>query len=238
MSPDRRKLMLSLLALPTLQTACAFRPLPPLRSQATPAPAGPVAIRPPAVGQRWTYRKYNGYNSALLATETDEVTAVQPRVVIRRRSDAAGSATLEEHQQPWGGVLRDPGWDHVQNYETPLPMWPTDLSPGARSVYRGHYRIDGFSSRYWLSAHTRVHGWEQMELARGPQRALRIEHFIRLQHHDFSRIETTRRDNLWLVPEIGRWAARETTGEYLVPSDPGTFRGLEAHHRWELADWT
>jgi hypothetical protein len=238
MQANRRKFALTLLAAPLLPAGCAFRPLPALRTQPAPAPTGPVLIRPPAVGQRWTYRQYNGFNSALLSTETDEIVAVQPRVVIQRRSDAAGSAVREEHQQPGGGMLRDLAWDLVQNYETPLPLWPADLRPGARSVYHGHYRIDGFSSRYWISAHTQVHGWEQVTLPGGAQRALRIEHFIRLEHHDFSRIETTRRDTLWLAPEIGRWVARETTGEYLLPSDPGAFRGDEPHHRWELASWT
>lgn len=238
MHANRRKFALTLLAAPLLPAGCAFQPLPTLRTEPAPAPATLPAVRAPAVGQRWTYRKVNGYNSLLLATETDEVVAVQPRVLVRRRSDATGSPVAEEQQQPWGGMLRDPSWDHVQNYETPLPLWPADLSPGARSVYRGHYRIDGFSTRYWISAQTQVQGWEQVTLPGGVQRALRIEHFIRLQHHDFSRIETTRRDTLWLAPEIGRWVARETTGQYLVPSDPGAFRGDEAHHRWELVSWT
>lgn len=230
----RRKLVLSLLALPA---GCAYRPLPALRSEAAPAPGGAVTVRPPAAGQRWTYRRYNGFNGALLATEVEEVVAVEPRVVIRRQSDTSPQV-LEEHQQPWGQVLRDLSWDHVQNYEPALPLWPADLRVGTRSVQRAHYRIDGFSYRYWISHHTTVSGGEQVELAAGRFLALRIDQFIRLQHHDFSRLETTRRDTLWLVPELGRWAAREVSGEYLIPDDPGVFRGLEAHQRWELQAWS
>ncbi len=230
MEPLRRTLVL---ALATLPAACAFQPLPALRTTPAPAPAGPLTVRPAAVGQRWTYRRYNGFNSALLATEEEEVVAIEPQVRIRRRSDA-GATVQEELQQPWGQVLRELDWDHVQNYEPALPLWPADPSPGARSVHAGHYRIDGFSYRYWLGVHTTVRGWEEVELPGQRWRALRVERYIRLQHHDFSRLETTRRDTLWLVPEIGRWAAREVRGEYLIPDDPGAYRGLEAHHRWDL----
>ena len=67
---------------------------------------------------------------------------------------------------------------------------------------------------------------------------MRIERYIRQQHHDFSRLETIRHETLWMAPEIGRWVARELWGEYLVPDDNGSYRGLEAHHRWELVSWS
>ncbi len=233
MNLTRRQLTLALAALPA---GCAFQPLSPLRSAAAPAPVSPPALRPPALGQRWTYRKYNGFNSAQLATEVHEVVALAPRVVIRSRSDAS-PAILEEHQQPWGRVLRETGWDDVLNYEQAAPLWPADPSPGARSVHRTSYRIDKDSFRYWITQHTTVQGWEHVALANGTHLALRIEKFIRIQHRDLSRLETTRRDIVWLAPEIGRWVAREVTGEYLIPDDVGVFRGLEDHHRWELASW-
>jgi hypothetical protein len=233
MNPHRRLTVLGLLALPT---ACAFQPLAPLRSQPAAAPAEAPALRPAALGQHWTYRRYNGFNSALLATETDEVVAVEPRIVVRRRGDASPEVQ-EEQQQPWGQVLRDLSWDHVQTYEQPLPLWPADLTPGARSALDTYYRIDGFSYRYWIQVRSVVRGWEEVTLAQGPHRALRIETYIRQQHHDISRFETIRHDTLWLAPEIGRWVAREVWGEYLVPDDNGSYRGLEAHHRWEMVSW-
>lgn len=234
MHTTRRKLILSLLTLPA---GCAIQPLPALRSAPTAAPPQPVAIRMPAVGQRWTYRRYNGFNSALLATEDEEVMAVGPQVTVRRRSDAT-PVMDEERQQPWGQVLRDLSWDHAQTYEQALTLWPADLTAGARGVQNTHYRIDGFSYRYWINLRTTVVGWEQVTLAAGTFRALRIEKYIRLQHHDFTRLETIRHDTLWLVPEIGRWVAREVSGEYLVADEHGSYRGLEAHHRWELVAWS
>lgn len=234
MNLTRRKLSLALLALPA---GCAFRPLPELRGEPAAPPPQPALWRPPALGQRWTYRKYNGFNSALLATQVDEVTRLEPYVLIRRRSDA-GPAEQEEHQQPWGQVLRDVSWDYLQTYEQPVPLWPADPGPGARSVFQTHYRIDGFSYRYWTTHHITVGGWEHITVPAGRFLALRVDHYIRVEHHDFKRSETIRHDRQWLVPEIGRWAAREVSGEYLIPDGNGSYRGLEENHRWELASWT
>lgn len=232
MQARRRHLSLALLALPL--TGCAIRPLPGLRTGPATAPDTPPTLRPPAIGQRWTYQRYNIFNSALLATETHEVVAVGPRVQIRHRTEG-GPEQLEE-QLPGGGLLRDLAWDRVQNYDPALPLWPADLRPGTRSVHRGHYTLDDGSYRYWMSQHTEVQGWEMVQLARGPMRALRIEHFIRVQHHELRRVETTRRDTLWLAPETGRWVAREIAGEYRMGSGPrGTSQ--EDKQRWELVDW-
>lgn len=235
MQARRRQLSLALLGLPL--AGCAYRPLPDLRTEPAEAPAQMPPWRTPAAGQRWTYRKYNGYNAELLATEEHEVMAIDPLLRIRQRNTATG-AIQEEVQQAGGRLLqRDPAWDFVQNYAPALPLWPAELTPGATSVFWGMYHIDGFSYLNWINQHTRVRGWETVTLPQGQMRALRIEHYIRLQHHDLSRTETTRRDTLWLAPETGRWVARETTGEYVVGGAQGGFRGREAHHRWELVSW-
>lgn len=233
MNLTRRKLSLALLALPA---GCAYQPLAGLRTETAAAPAQPVGLRSPAPGQRWTYRKYNGYNSALLATEEHEVTALEPRVRIRIRSDAT-PIEQEELQQPWGQVQRELSGDMMLNYEQARPLWPADLSPGSRSVHSTHYRIDNDSFRYWITQHTTVQGWENVTLANGPMLALRIEKLTRLQHPDVSRMETIRRDTLWLAPQTGRWVARETTGEYRISSSRSISWQREDWHRWELASW-
>ncbi len=232
--PTRRAAMLALLALPT---ACAYRPLASVATTPVAPPEQPAVWRPAALAQRWTYRKYNGFNSALLATETDEVVGLAPDVLIRRRSDQGG-VTQDELQRPGGQLLRDLAWDHVQTYEQALPLWPADPTPGAISTLNTHYRSDRGSYRYWIQARTQVRGWEELELTGGRRyRVLRVEHYLRQQHEDLYRIDTTRRDTMWLAPEIGRWVVRDVQGEYLLPDDKGAYRGLEAHHRWELVDW-
>lgn len=232
----RRQLSLALLGLPL--AGCAYRPLPDLPTEAAAAPASIPPWRPLATGQRWTYRKYNGFNAELLATEEHEVVAIEPLVRIRQRN-AATSAVQEEVQLVGGRLLqRDPAWDFVQNYDPSLPLWPAKLAPGTRNVFWGKYRIDGFSFPYWINQTTQVRGWETVTVPRGRMLTLRIEHLIRIEHHESHRIETTRRDTLWLAPEIGRWVAREISGRYIVNGGDGAYQGLEAHDRWELVSWT
>lgn len=231
MQAQRRHLSLALLTLPL--GGCAIRPLPGLRTAAADTPPSPTPVRPLAVGQRWVYRRYNIFNSALLSTEDHEVVAVGPRIRIAHRS-----AGQPEQIEEWasGGLVRDLAWDRVQTYDPPLPLWPANLQPGTHSVHRGAYTLDDSSYRYWISQHSEVRGWELVTLERGAMRALRIEHFIRVQHHDLRRVETTRRDTLWLAPETGRWVAREIAGEYRMSSSPRGYAS-EDRLRWELVDW-
>lgn len=231
--PRRRKALLALLALPA---GCTFQPLGPVRTEPLAAPAEPPGVRPPALGQSWTYRKLNGYNSELVAIEQHQVTALTPRIVISIRTDSQ-AVLPDEQQQPWGQVLRDPSWDRVQNYEQALPIWPPTLELGAIHAIRTHYRLDHGSYRYWISVQIVARAWEKIELASGTFRALRIEKFIRQDHFDVARLDTVRKDTVWLVPEIGRWAAREISGEYRFSGRRGPWE-REANFRWELAAWT
>lgn len=228
----RRKTLLSVLALPA---GCALQPLRPLMTEPAPAPNGPVVVRAAALGQTWTYQKFNAYNSQLLDTELDEVVALTPRIVVRRTSTRPPGTTEEQHLS-WGQILRDPSWDMVQNYETPVPLWPRDIAANASETHETYFRVLDFSYRYWLRTRTKIHGWEQIQVAAGRFLALRIEHYITLQHHDISRLRTVRHDKLWLVPQIGRWVAREISGQYQIAGDQGDF-GREDHVRWELTDW-
>lgn len=231
----RRQLTLALAALPA---GCTIQPLPRLRSEAAARPAVLPMLRAPAAGQQWVYHRYNGYNGALLTEEEHTVVSVSPQVRIRHQ--ARGASTHGEEVQLAGGRLiqRDLAWDHPQNYAPALPLWPEALTPDITHVHWGHYEIDGFSYRNWINQHTRVRGWEHVQVPHGRMLTLRVEHFIRLQHHDMTRVETTRRDTLWLAPEIGRWVAREITGDYLVLGDTAGFRSREEHQRWELVSWS
>lgn len=234
MNLQRRHLTL---ALATLPLGCTFIPaLPPLASDPVPAPGQPPARRTAAPGQQWVYRRYNGFNSELLATEEHEVVEAGDTVRIRLRRQG-GAVLGDEIQTADGQMLVDRAWDLPQAYDPALPFWPLAAAADARLNSQGHYRVEGESSVYWYVQRRRVVGWETINLPAGHMTALRVEQYMKLQHRDFSRFETTRHDIVWWVPETGRWGAREVWGEYLIPDAPGAFRGLEAHHRWELASW-
>lgn len=234
MSLHRRSFLLALAAAPL---GCALKPLAPMVTQTLPTPAGPAALRPPQVGQAWTYRQLNHFNGETLAVVHETVASVGERVVVERR---AGNLPLPaEHHGPWGQLLRDPVWDYPLNLEQPVPLWPQGLVPGQVQRVNTHFKEDGGSFRSWVQVHAAVRGWERVTVAAGTFDTVRVERFVRLQHRDVNRLETVRRDVLWLAPAVGRWVVRETSGRYREPDDErwGGTEYLEDHFRWELTAW-
>ena len=49
-------------------------------------------------------------------------------------------------------------------FESPLPLWPPALAPGASASARSRYRIDGGSIRFWIEVTSAVHGWERVSV--------------------------------------------------------------------------
>lgn len=230
----KRKSLLALLALPT---GCAIQYLPPMASSKL-SGAGPMgSLRAPALGQSWTYQKFNFYNSQWLDTVKEEVVDMSGGIRISRRS--RDNLDLGDEFQPvWGQVKEDPYWDHLQTYETPLPLWLDNFVVGASQSSHTHYLSGRSSFRYWISVRTTVAGWERLVLPSGSFDVVRIEKLIRLDHPDITRLNTLRRDTLWFAPEIGRWVARETNGEFRIAGKRVGGTGREDHFRWQLASWT
>ena len=78
----KRRSLLALLALPT---GCAIQYLPPLATS-TMRSGGPAgSVRAPAIGQSWTYQKFNFYNSQLLDIVKEEVVSLEGGIRIGRR---------------------------------------------------------------------------------------------------------------------------------------------------------
>lgn len=232
---NRRRVLLAGLALPT---GCALQSLEPLSRTPIPPPEASGALRAPVVGQSWTYRKLNFFNSAVLDEVVETIASVGSTVVVQRQS-ASGAALPEERHAAWGQLWRDAAWDYPMTFEEPVPLWPTELMPGAKSAVTTHYRMDGGSFRYWIQVHSVVHGGERITVSAGTFDTLRIERLMRLDHEDHTRLSTLRRDTMWLSPEVGRWVARETSGRYWLSGD-GWLRqteSLEDHLRWELSAW-
>jgi hypothetical protein len=230
----KRRSLLALLALPT---GCAIQYLAPLTTTPLRSGASLGAIRPPALGQSWTYQKFNFYNSQLLGTVKEEVVDTSGGIRISRRS--LDNLDLGDEFQPvWGQVKEDPYWDNLQTYEAPLPLWLDNFAVGTSQSNSTHYRSGTSSFRYWISVRTAVLGWERLVLPIGSFDVVRIEKLIRLNHPDITRLDTLRRDTLWLAPEMGRWVARETNGEFRIASKRAGWTGREDHFRWQLENWT
>ena len=226
----QRRTVLGLAALPL--AACSIQPLQPLPRQAMDAQAQLPAWRDPGVGQSWTYRVLNMYNSELVDTVQETVASISPGILVRRRSSRHGELP-EELQSRWGQILQDPAWDRTVVYLQPLPLWPDPLQPGKRVQASTRYRPLGASYSLWIEVHARVTGCERIETAGQWHDTARVERFIRLEHEDSSRLNYTRRDTLWLSPQLGRWVVRETNGEYWRAGQrPIQIR--EDHFRWVL----
>jgi len=218
-----------------LPAGCSIQPLSSLPRSALPAETTWPAIRAPELGQQWQYRVFNFYNSAQIDTVQEEVTSVDADVTIKRHSARHGELPSEIHTQ-WGWVQQEPAWDLVQSFDDPLPIWPTSLTLGAATALHTAYRPANASYRLWLSVQSRVAAFERVTVGAGVFDTVRIDKIIRLNHPDSSRIYAMRTDTLWLAPEIGRWVARETNGEYWMSSrKPSPIH--EDHLRWELESW-
>jgi hypothetical protein len=194
------------------------------------------AVRPPAIGQSWTYRQLNSYNSQVLDTLTEEVSALGPGITVRRHSAKTGPLTDEIHAR-WGQVQQDPSWDLLQIYETPMPLWLEPLQTGARHRLDTYYTNGASSFRYWIQAHIQVMGRDTVDLPLGSFETIRIEKLIRQAHYDNGKLFLQRRETLWLAPEIGRWVVRETDGGFRRAGKK-LDEGREDHFRWELTAWT
>ena len=227
-----RRAWLTLLAMPA---ACSIQPLPGLRRNPLPADTHFPAMREPSLGQHWTYRIFNIYNSEQIDTIREEITALHPRITLSRQSIRHGALPSETHTT-WGQVQQDPLWEVVQTYEHPLPIWPQTLAPGTSTHIHTTYRPGTASFAQWIDVQSSITAAERVTVNAGTFDTLRLEKIIRLNHQDSSRTNYLRTDTLWLAPAIGRWVARETNGEYWVSSRrPHLFR--EDHLRWELDNW-
>jgi hypothetical protein len=234
MTLNRRKALLAVLALPA---GCAIQPLTPFATTAIPAPGEPRELRVPLAGQSWTYRKLNFFNSSVLDVIQETVASVAPTIVIGRQA-ASGTSLPDERHAVWGQLLRDAVWDYPMNFEAPVPLWPAPLAVGAGATADTRYRMDGGSIRFWIQVYCAVKGWERVTVSAGTFDTMRVERLIRLDHQDHNRAETTRRDTMWLSPEVGRWVARETSGEYVLQGSSKMWStSAEDHSRWELTAW-
>jgi hypothetical protein len=228
----RRRSLLLILA--TLPAACVA-PLPNPRSAPVPGPTVPPKMRQMQLGQQWVYAVRNVYNQELVDVITETVVEIGTQVRIQRISKKTG-VLPDEIQSPSGMIVQDPHWCPAQIFLTALPLWPLELKPGWQGQFRSHYEVinhPGYDY-YWLLS-IKASDWEEISTSAGHFQALRIGNHINFQSDDFSRFSCERMETLWLVPEVGRWALRRSTGTYYNETNRGVTQ--EDYLQWELESW-
>ena len=221
-------------------------------------PASP--IRPPLLGQSWRYARHDYVTGAMLDTQIDRLAAIGKSIVIESTTEGAEAAPITypslgdgwwrqymgatavrsgapvEVHQPWGMVVVDPHWSDLQSFEKPMPLWPSELRPGWSATVDTRYMIPTSSQVMPWQVTLHAKRWESVTVPAGRFTALRCYSLIDFRYTNVSeRVAGQRQENLWFVPEIGRWAARESWGTFY--QDVGE-RFHESSHRWELLGWT
>lgn len=212
------------------------------------------------MGQSWRYAKHDYFTRALIDTQDDEIASVDRAVQINSRTESekegrstssenlkwirkyfehphAGGPLPSEVQDPWGMVLVDPHWPQVQIYEKPIPLWPARLEPGWEDHFVTKYRTSTEIALPWEQT-MKAEAWETVTVPAGQFKTLRFINVINFGSSDPSRANCVRRETIWFVPEIGRWAARESHGTYYFDESVADDQYNESSYRWELLAFT
>ncbi|MDE1943081.1 MAG: hypothetical protein KGI47_08040 [Betaproteobacteria bacterium] len=229
----RRRSLLMLLA--TLPAAC-ITPLSDPRGRSVPPPAGQPHMRLPEVGQEWVYAVRNVYNQEVLDIVTERVVSVGAQVRIERTGQHAGSLP-DEIQRPWGTIEQDPHWNPPQVFPVPIPLWPLELRAGWEGHFRREYQVlDKPDYHYHWSLAMHALGWEEIQVPAGQFRSLVFRNFAQFDSNElYYRLESERTEDIWLVPEIGRWAIRRSSGIYYTGGKGDDER--EDFWEWQLQSW-
>jgi len=229
MSPDRRSMLLAgaaaLVSTGLAGCATAVR----VAGPATPPP--PPTVR---VGDRWRYARTNLYNDTALPEQVMRVTAIAPQLRVEV-TDGSGPQPAEVYADPWR-VIQEPAYDMVQVFETPCPLLPARLEPGATERYAGRYRPAGDDTLRFWSTWVDAQQWERVQVPAGSFDALRVTRRIAFQHANTVRIDPRRVETLWYAPQVNRWVRRVWTGEYTLPGFPQP-RLREDWVAWDLIEY-
>jgi hypothetical protein len=193
-------------------------------------------VRPPQVGQEWTYIKKDIFDGKTLDVINERVVSVGTTVVLER-STANGFRLPNEIQSSWGMVSTDPQWPRLLNFNPPLPLWPETLSTTWAKQFNSKYSIAGYSeSRMGWQEYMSVQGWEKIIVPAGEFVALRFQSLINYESEDPNKVDCIRKETVWFVPQIGRWVARETSGSYQIQGQIGAVI-LEGSYQWQLTSY-
>ena len=178
-------------------SACATIPLG--SSEATEVP-GPKW----SIGESWTYRRidaYNGLDRGVVTRAVESVTEKGIRVVTRQANGAVSEdALFESPGIQISGTLSEDGFV-VGTFAPRLRLYDFPLVSGKRWEQQ-MTSTDSNQSRYFLTASTRVEGWEEVLLGGRAHRAIIVRRTLRLGPTPAHDGNLHREELEWYVPEL------------------------------------
>ena len=197
------------------------------------APQPTPTIRPPQIGQEWTYIKKDVFNGNTLGLINERISKVSPNIIIARSADG-GEILPSEIQTSWGMVATDTQWPRLLNFSPSLPLWPLELSTGWSKQFNTKYSVAGYpDSRLNWQEYMSVQGWEKITVPAGIFLAVRFQNLINYESSDPNKVDCIRKETVWFVPKIGRWAAREVSGSYRLEGQISV-ENFEGSYQWQL----
>ena len=194
------------------------------------------AIRPPQVGQEWTYVKRDVFEGKIRGVITEKVASVGSTIVIERMDDT-GAKLPSEIQGPWGVVRLDTSWSRLMSFKPPIPLWPEELTASWSKQLNTKYSLGGYSENaYNWQEFMSAHGWEQITVPAGTFLTLRYQNLINFESNDDNKVNCIRKEIIWFAPSIGRWVARESSGSYMIQGQLGV-PILEDSFQWQLTSY-
>jgi len=193
-------------------------------------------VRPPQVGQEWTYVKRDIFDGKTIALIRERVSAVGSTITIER-STSDGGMLPSEIQSKWGFVLTDPQWPRLLSFNPALPLWPIDLDAEWSQQFTVKYGVGGYSeaNMNWLE-YMSAQGWEKITVPAGEFITLRFQNLINYESEDPNKINCMHKETVWFAPQIGRWVAREASGSYQLQAQMGP-PILEGSYQWQLTSY-
>ena len=232
MNLSRRIFMASAALAPV---ACGI-PLGYQRGTPVTQPKPTPTVRPPQIGQEWTYVQRDVFDGKIRGVTTEKVTSIGSTIVIERM-DENGGRLASEIQGPWGVVQLDTSWPRLMSFRPSIPLWPEELTASWSKQFNTKYSLGGYSENaYNWQVFMSAHGWEQITVPAGNFLTLRYQNLINFESNDDNKVNCIRKETVWFAPSIGRWVARESSGSYMIQGQLG-MPNLEDSFQWQLTSY-
>lgn len=200
-----------------------------------PQPNPTPKVRPPEIGQEWTYIKKDVFNGKTLGIINERVASIQPNITIERFED--NSVLPKEIQSSWGYVVVSPQWPKLLSFSPALPLWPQELTNSWSKQFKARYSIGGYpNGNLGWEEYMSNHGWEEITVPAGKFMALKYQTLINYENEDPNKTACIRKETAWFAPSVGRWVARETSGSYQIAGQMGVVINEGSFH-WQLASY-